>query len=744
MAPSFVFSSGGSIPVKMNYALNGQFFSFDSTITINQTDLMVQLQDTIICPGESVTLDATAQTMQGPPTYVWHDKSTSPMYTTDTAGVYWVVVEDALGCKVYSSAEVTICGEQDMRSAVWYFGQNAGYNFNDPQRAISGPMQAPEGTSTISDQNGNVLFYTDGETVWNREGNVMPNGTDIGGLPGSSQSTSSTQSSIIVPYPNDETLFYIFTTEEVVDEDGLDSYIMGYAVVDIKEDMGLGDVVIKNKPLFERSTERLAAYNGADSTWIMSHEWGTNTFRAYPVNAEGIGNPVLSSAGAIHGIGNPDDAHGYMNFSPAGDKIAVAIQGQNAVEIFDFVDSTGSVENPLRVDLNEAPYGVYFSANHLLVTAGSNLYRIKMDTTDAAIENTPPLEVFNGSVALGAIQQSPTGQLLVARDGQGSLGQINGADAPDNQVSFQEDGLPLNGGTTSGLGLPNFIQNLSTPLSGASMFVDGFCLEDPTTFMGTGPCQSLDNYEWTVKPQGVDSVIFAAFQADAEYQFTNPGFYDVELRVHNCSFAFDTTMTQLIEISGKPVLDSIPGFVPLCNGSATVTAASVDTVGLSFLWSTGDTTNTVTITQAGNYSVTVTNPAGCSNSSNFLANPVNPMVNLGPDRIYCINDPADSLNAANPNSTFSWVVTLDGSVISSPADTTRIMNVTTDLPGDYLYVVNVTDNVTDCTTSDSVNVNVMPPPSLTATGNDSPGCGMAQGSIDVDILSTGNFTVEVN
>ena len=145
LAPSFVFASGGSIPVKMNYALNGQFFSFDSTITINQTDLMVQLQDTIICPGESVTLDATAQTMQGPPTYVWHDKSTSPMYTTDTAGVYWVVVEDALGCKVYSSAEVTICGEQDMRSAVWYFGQNAGYNFNDPQRAISGPHASTGG-----------------------------------------------------------------------------------------------------------------------------------------------------------------------------------------------------------------------------------------------------------------------------------------------------------------------------------------------------------------------------------------------------------------------------------------------------------------------------------------------------------------------------------------------------------------------------------------------------------------------
>ena len=167
---------------------------------------------------------------------------------------------------------------------------------------------------------------------------------------------------------------------------------------------------------------------------------------AYPVASGGIGNPVLSSAGAIHGIGSPDNAEGYMNFSPAGDRIAVAIQGQGAVEIFDFVDSTGTIENPLRVDVNGDPYGIYFSANHLFVTTlQGSLYRIKMDTTDTAIENTAPLEVFNGGVPLGAIQQSPTGQLLVAREGQSSLGQINGADAPDDQVSFQEDGLQLAG-----------------------------------------------------------------------------------------------------------------------------------------------------------------------------------------------------------------------------------------------------------------------------------------------------------
>ncbi len=738
LAPVVTFSNPGPVTVTLRYFINGQEFTYDSTINISQTNMMVQLQDTIICPGDMVTLDGTDQSMEAT-SYVWQDKSTSPMLTTDTAGIYWVVATNAQGCTSYSSAEVTVCGEENMRSAVWYFGQNAGIDFNDPQRAISGPMDTPEGTATISDRNGNVLFYTDGESVWNREHNVMPNGTNIGG------NQQSTQAALIVPFPGDETLYYVFTTEEIFDNSGNDSYKMGYAVVDIKLDMGLGDVPIKGKPLFERSTERVAAFTGADSTWVVGHEYGTNTFRAYPVGVTGIGNPVLSSIGAVHSIGNAADGEGYMTFNATGDRLAVAVEGQNAVEIFHFSDSTGTLDSLIRVDLNEAPYGLAFSANHLFVTTmnPSKLYRIKMDTTAAAIENTPPLEVFNSSVPLGAIQQSPTGQLFVARQGESSLGTILGADGPDNQVGFTENGFGLVGGTTSQLGLPNFVQNLATPASGPSMLVTGFCLEDPTVFEGTGPCESLDNYEWSVKPQGVDSAVFISFDQNTEFTFQNPGFYDVELRVHNCNFAFDTTMFQTIEISGKPILDSIPGFVPLCNGSATVSAASVDTVGLSFLWSTGDTTNTITITQAGAYSVTVTNPAGCSDGTSFLANPVNPMVDLGFDRIYCLNDPADSLNAGNPNSSIVWTVTRDGTLISTATDTTRIYDVVTDVPGNYLYIVDVTDNTTLCTTSDSVNIEVLVPPSLTATPNDSPGCGQPDGSIDVDILSAGSFTVDV-
>lgn len=738
IASSFTFQSGGPKQIQVRYFINGQPQQEDTVVNIQQSMLMVQLQNDTICPMASTTLDAT--TMEAI-SYVWHDGSTSPTFTTDTAGVYWVIAEDALGCKSYSSAEVVVCGEERRTSSVWYFGQNAGINFNDPATAISGPMDTPEGTSTISDRNGNVIFYTDGETVWNREGNVMPNGTDIGG------NRSSTQSSLIMRFPDDETLFYIFTTEEIFDQSGNNSYRFGYAVVDIKEDSGLGDVVIKQKPLFEKSTERIA---GIDESWVVGHEFGTNTFRAYPIVPEGIGNPVLSSVGSIHSVGNQQDGEGYMAFSPTQDKLAVAINGQNAVEVFSFADSTGVIDSVARVELTEAPYGVAFSSsgNYLFASTPNRIFRIRTDTTFAAIESTPPEDFTSGSgPTLGAIQRGPDGQLYVARDGQGSLGRItNPDDTTGRALGYIEDGFPLAGGTTSRLGLPNFAESNATSPQPPGMAIDGFCLQEPTTLSATGPCGSLDRFEWTIVPTGDTTVIFSSFMENDSLTFTAPGLYDVNLKIFNCDPEPVLDSIATIEISAPPVLDSIPAFVPLCNGSAEVSAASQDTVGLSYLWSpNGETTRTVTITEAGRYSVMVSNPAGCVQSMNFDAAPVSPVVDLGPDRIYCVNDQADSLNAANPNSTFAWDVSLDGNPVAiQPGDTTRIYDVVTDTPGTYLYMVAVTDMVTACVTMDTVMVEVLSPPTFTATANDSPGCGAPNGSIDLDVTSSGSFTYNIS
>ena len=97
------------------------------------------------------------------------------------------------------------------RTYHWHFGSGAGLDFSsgtpvpEANAMISDVAmgEAQEGTASISDTCGNLLFYTDGDTVWNRNNQVMPNGTGMTGC------WSSTQSSLIVPQPGNDSLFYI-------------------------------------------------------------------------------------------------------------------------------------------------------------------------------------------------------------------------------------------------------------------------------------------------------------------------------------------------------------------------------------------------------------------------------------------------------------------------------------------------------------------------------------------------------
>src|SRR4051812_5300688 len=91
------------------------------------------------------------------------------------------------------------CSSQN-RNNIWYFGYHAGINFNtNPPTAISNaPMyEQDEGVATICNNNGQILFYTNGIYVWNRNNTIMPNGSSLGGA------LSATQSALIIPKPCD-------------------------------------------------------------------------------------------------------------------------------------------------------------------------------------------------------------------------------------------------------------------------------------------------------------------------------------------------------------------------------------------------------------------------------------------------------------------------------------------------------------------------------------------------------------
>ena len=171
----------------------------------------------------------------------------------------------------------------------WHFGKHAGLDFTTtPPTAIASELDVQEGTASISDDQGQLLFYTDGDTVWNRNNTPMPNGHGLkGGL-------SSTQSSLIVPLPNSLTHYYIFTTGDHGSMQGFK-----YTIVDMTLDGGLGDIVdgTKNTAIVEEVSEKIAAVLHANCRdyWVITRKRNSNDNLAYLLTPAGLDlNPVIS------------------------------------------------------------------------------------------------------------------------------------------------------------------------------------------------------------------------------------------------------------------------------------------------------------------------------------------------------------------------------------------------------------------------------------------------------------------
>ncbi len=192
---------------------------------------------------------------------------------------------------------------------VWIFGTGDVLDFNsgNPVGSSGVPMYTQEGSASVCDSAGNLLFYTNGggrETfassvtndpghIWNRNYNVMYNmqGVEGGGF-------SAIQSSVIFKKPGEQNKYYVFTMEEMEDTVNASPSIiaaqpngrgLSYFVVDMTLNNGLGGVVQADQRLFTPSAEGLCAirHQNGEDYWILAHI-DTLGIGLYKVNAAGI------------------------------------------------------------------------------------------------------------------------------------------------------------------------------------------------------------------------------------------------------------------------------------------------------------------------------------------------------------------------------------------------------------------------------------------------------------------------
>ena len=733
-SPIHTYAAAGTFNASLTAFYQGRSQTATQAVTIGAFALELTLvQDTTACRSEfppprgssSPTQFSVKVSVQGgtPTSYAWSNGDFGDTLTPDSAGYYYVVVSDASGCSAYAGVNVKEYELQDGRGNIWYFGNKAGIDFNPLFTNPSGPavalsnssMDAPEGCAIICDRNGQTILYTDGNNVYDKTDTQIDLG--IGGDP------TSTQSSLIVAVPGDETLYYIFTTQAI---NGTSANELRYSLFDLKQNSGNGLVVQKNILLFGKSTERITA-NG---TWLIAHEYGNNTFRSYAISADGIGEPVYSSIGSDHSFKTQQNGEGYMKLGPR-DNLAVALSTpgtQNLLELFHLNDTTGKLNNYRKINLNQSSgqvYGLEFSptGNKLFATvkgtpSPSELYEYFLDS----IEQPYFRQKISQPLELGAMQLGPDGQIYVAINGSGALGTINANEDTTQVSSFIPAGFTLAAGTISSLGLPNFTQIVSNAFGGPAIDVSGLCFGDSTRFVGTAT-DAIDNFQWFFGDGGSDTA------SSPVHLYAAPGTYTVSLRLTNrCSL--DTTLVRNVTITAPPLNPTIPGAIALCTGSVTLDANSTNQPNLTYLWATGETTKTIVVNDQALISVVNTDANGCTSTAQTFVVDNRPQLDLGLDVSLCEDNSTTALNAQNPGATYQW--TING--VNSSNSQAQDIDVTT--PGVFTYQVTVRDPITTCTVTDDKTYTIKVSPSFTLTGTNPPGCGLANGTLQLNLLTS--------
>nr|MBK9652196.1 T9SS type A sorting domain-containing protein [Bacteroidota bacterium] len=534
----------------------------------------------------------------------------------------------------------------------WYFGNQCALNWSTgvPVAMTNSAMNQYEGSASISDANGNLLFYTDGISAWNTNHITMPNGTGMMG------NFSTNQSALIVPKPGSTTEYYLFSNS---------SFELYYSIVDMSLQGGLGDVTTKNVFMKTNVAEKLAGVrhsNGA-AYWVMVHEPGNNSFFAYEVTAAGVSTtPVISSVGI-----NDPGSIGQMQFSPDGKRVAFGTYSSTTnLGIFDFDAATGIVSNPINVPVPNQVYGLSFSPNSKVLYRSSNpfagqLFQYDLDAGNAAAVIASELMIANGfSNDEGHLQIGPDKKVYLARDGLATLGVIEYPDSVGMGCAWNPNGVTL-AGKLCGLGLPNFVASYFNK----SALIEHFCFGDTTTFLIADSASYLVA-EWTFDDPTTGPANIS-YNFSTSHVFSAPGTYNVQVITVNINSFVDTALYTVV-IEASPVLN-LGNDTTLCTGQSITLNAGAGYA--SYLWQNGSSTSTYTATVSGTYGVQVSSAAGCKGMDSIdvtfspCAGPVAALASS--DTLWCDKTCIDFFDLSQNNPT-SWTWYFQGASPSTSTD----------------------------------------------------------------------------
>lgn len=635
------------------------------------------------------------------------------------------------------------------QAAKWNFGNKAALDFmtNPPTVILTSSLNTTEGCSGISDANGNLLFYTDGSSVWDAQNNIMPGGTGLGGH------ASTAQAAVVVKQPGNNNLYFVFSM-------GVCNGNFCYSTVDMNQNGGLGAVITPSTLISTPCSERMTSVkhcNGVD-TWVLVQESVTGNFKAYLVTSMGLNfNPVISPP--IAPVVN-SGCIGYMKFSPNGRKLGVCYWSVASLgfDIYDFDASTGVVSNGLNLVNNIGAYGCEFSPDgtkfYGAPYAASYFYQWDLCAgSNAAIIASQYTTVCTAGAAL---QLAINGKIYLSHSGQNFLGVIDNPNASGPAINYVNNGQSI-APKQGMLGLPNFITSgFKAPVPPFTQTVSLLYGCQTASFNAPPIAQnfsvigcvssgySLSSMTWNFGDPASGAANTSTL-TNPFHAFSSLGTYTTSL-ILNWSCGGGTDTLKQVVIINQPCL-TVTSTSITCASLGSATAVATGGLGpYSYTWMpSGQTGPVATGLSPGSYTVTVLDSG---NNNTYTANTV--FTSLIPLTATVINSPSIACNGAPTGS--AMVTNVAGGSGSQSyfwtngAMTSTLVNPTGLTAGIWTYTIS--DALTGCMVNNAFIINQPPALLLNLTSTTPSVCaggsvaltGMLSGGTPNAITPAYNYT----
>ena len=542
----------------------------------------------------------------------------------------------------------------------WCFGPGTWMDFNQGAPIVKAcNIQAISASASISDRNGNLLFYADHTKIWNKNHAVILNR-------GFNNTNAGIQSLNILPFPCNDSLYYFFNFRSSSSNSAISELF--YEVINIKANTGAGSVSASTL-LDSNLTSGMSMTRHANNKdyWIVYHKTDTNIFCARQISTTGIGPIITSRVGTNYNSFNP------LKFSSDSKHLVSCPAGQTA-QHYDFDNNTGLITNSLALNIPSNviwpyPTNSQFSPNlsKLYITYGLSVVQYDFSSGIPATIANSGMDIATSLIGPIAntywdIALAPDNKIYISRGGfiipLATISQPNllGAACGFNNAGF-------NTGNYTAAGFPTVLANIFVH---RNVLTDSLFCQYDTINLFLSDTNFIDSVAWNFGDP-TSGALNTSKDVIPLHVFNQYGLYPIEVIVF--SGCVSDTINDTIRINPTPIAN-LGNDTILCEGDSM--QLLFNDTSFNYLWSTGDSSMSIKILQADTFSIAISSICGVAYDTIVIDSLIPALVHLPNDTLMCDGD-----------SLFLDATIQSGSYLWSTSDTTPTIWATTQ---DTFYV----------------------------------------------------------